>query len=53
MKRMNIEVQKQDRDLSLLDDTNARVDRIVQSTTDVGNIDQNQGVIVPKHITNF
>jgi len=40
---------KQDRDLSLLDDTNARVDRIVQSTTNAGNIDQNQGVIVPKN----
>ena len=40
---------KQDRDLSLLDDTNARVDRIVQSTTDAGNIDQNQGVIVPRN----
>ena len=45
----NIQVNKQDRDLSLLDDTNARVDRIVQSTTDVGNIDQNQGVIVPRN----
>ena len=45
----NLEVQKQDKDLSLLDDTNARVDRIVQSTTDVGNIDQNQGVIVPRN----
>ena len=46
---VNIQVQKQDKDLSLLDDTNARVDRIVQSTTDVGNIDQNQGVIVPRN----
>jgi len=46
---VNIQVDKQDRDLSLLDDTNARVDRIVQSTTDVGNIDQNQGVIVPRN----
>ena len=45
----NIQVNKQDRDLSLLDDTNARVDRIVQSTTDVGNVDQNQGVIVPRN----
>ena len=45
----NLEVQKQDKDLSLLDDTNARVDRIVQSTTDAGNIDQNQGVIVPRN----
>jgi len=44
-----VEANKQDRDLSLLDDTNARVDRIVQSTTDVGNIDQNQGVIVPRN----
>ena len=44
-----IEPIKQDKDLSLLDDTNARVDRIVQSTTDVGNIDQNQGVIVPRN----
>ena len=48
--RMNlIEVNEEKRDLSLLDDTNARVDRIVQSTTDVGNIDQNQGVIVPRN----
>ena len=46
---VNIQVDKQDRDLSLLDDTNARVDRIVQSTTDAGNIDQNQGVIVPRN----
>ena len=46
---VNIQVQKQDKDLSLLDDTNARVDRIVQSTTDAGNIDQNQGVIVPRN----
>ena len=46
---LNIQVDKQDRDLSLLDDTNARVDRIVQSTTDAGNIDQNQGVIVPRN----
>ena len=46
---VNIQVNKQDRDLSLLDDTNARVDRIVQSTTDAGNIDQNQGVIVPRN----
>ena len=46
---VNIQVDKQDRDLSLLDDTNARVDRIVQSTTDVGNRDQNQGVIVPRN----
>ena len=46
---VNIQVQKQDKDLSLLDDTNARIDRIVQSTTDVGNIDQNQGVIVPRN----
>ena len=45
----NIQVNKQYRDLSLLDDTNARVDRIVQSTTDVGNVDQNQGVIVPRN----
>ena len=45
----NLEVQKQDKDLSLLDDTNARVDKIVQSTTNVGSIDQNQGVIVPKN----
>ena len=44
-----VEANKQDRDLSLLDDTNARVDRIVQSTTDAGNIDQNQGVIVPRN----
>jgi len=44
-----VEPIKQDKDLSLLDDTNARVDRIVQSTTDVGNIDQNQGVIVPRN----
>ena len=48
--RMNlIEVNEEKRDLSLLDDTNARVDRIVQSTTDAGNIDQNQGVIVPRN----
>jgi hypothetical protein len=46
---VNIQVDKQDRDLSLLDDTNARVDRIVQSTTNAGNIDQNQGVIVPRN----
>ena len=44
-----VEANKQDRDLSLLDDTNARVDRIVQSTTDAGNIDQNQGVIVQRN----
>ena len=44
-----VEPIKQDKDLSLLDDTNARVDRIVQSTTDAGNIDQNQGVIVPRN----
>ena len=44
-----VEPIKQDKDLSLLDDTNARVDRIVQSTTDTGNIDQNQGVIVPRN----
>ena len=46
---VNIQVDKQDRDLSLLDDTNARVDKIVQSTTNAGNIDQNQGVIVPRN----
>jgi len=44
-----VEPIKQDKDLSLLDDTNARVDKIVQSTTNAGNIDQNQGVIVPKN----
>lgn len=44
-----VEPIKQDKDLSLLDDTNARVDKIVQSTTNAGNIDQNQGVIVPRN----
>ena len=44
---VNIQVDKQDRDLSLLDATNNRVDTLVQSASDVGNKDQNQGVISP------
>ena len=43
---VNIEVQKKDKDLSLLDDTNRRVDNIISSTTDEGNKDQNTGTLV-------
>ena len=43
----NIQVNKQDRDLSLLDATNNRVDTLVQSASDVGNKNQNQGVVTP------
>ena len=43
---VNIQVQKQDKDLSLLDDTNRRVDNIISSTTDEGNKDQNTGTLV-------
>ena len=43
---VNIQVQKQDKDLSLLDDTNSRVDNIIRSTTDEGNKDQNTGTLV-------
>jgi len=43
---VNIEVQKKDKDLSLLDDTNSRVDNIIRSTTDEGNKDQNTGTLV-------
>ena len=42
----NLEVQKKDKDLSLLDDTNRRVDNIISSTTDEGNKDQNTGTLV-------
>ena len=43
----NLEVQKQDKNLSLLDATNNRVDTLVQSASDVGNKNQNQGVVTP------
>ena len=43
---VNIEVQKKDKDLSLLDDTNRRVDNIISSTTDEGNKDQNTSTLV-------
>ena len=42
-----VEPIKQDRNLSLLDATNNRVDNIIRSTTDEGNKDQNQGVVTP------
>ena len=42
-----IQENKEKRDLSLLDTTNNRVDTLVQSASDVGNKDQNQGVISP------
>ena len=42
----NLEVQKKDKDISLLDDTNRRVDNIISSTTDEGNKDQNTGTLV-------
>ena len=42
----NLEVQKKDKDLSLLDDTNRRVDNIISSTTDEGNKDQNTSTLV-------
>jgi len=44
---VNIQVQKQDKNLSLLDATNNRVDTLVQSASDVGNKNQNQGVVTP------
>ena len=45
--RMNlIEVNEEKRDISLLDDTNRRVDNIISSTTDEGNKDQNTGTLV-------
>ena len=43
---VNIQVQKQDKNLSL-DATNNRVDTLVQSASDVGNKNQNQGVVTP------
>ena len=44
---VNIQVQKQDKNLSLLGATNNRVDTLVQSASDVGNKNQNQGVVTP------
>ena len=41
-----VEPIKQDRNLSLLDATNNRVDNIIRSTTDEGNKDQNTGTLV-------
>jgi len=41
-----IEPIEQNKDLSLLDDTNRRVDNIISSTTDEGNKDQNTGTLV-------
>ena len=41
-----VEPIKKNKDLSLLDDTNSRVDNIIRSTTDEGNKDQNTGTLV-------
>ena len=41
-----VEPIEQNKDLSLLDDTNRRVDNIISSTTNEGNKDQNTGTLV-------
>ena len=41
-----VEPIKKNKDLSLLDDTNRRVDNIISSTTNEGNKDQNTGTLV-------